>query len=73
VFLIFALKIGQGVNKDHLVEKKLPNIDPSWMKSNWYSGSYMVSRNRGLHYLLIESERNESSDPLILYFGGGPG
>lgn len=60
-------------NIDHLVNKSLPGIDPSLMLTNWYSGSYQVSRNRGLHYLFIESERNKSEDPIIIYMNGGPG
>jgi hypothetical protein len=37
------------------------------MRTDWYSGYYKVARNRGLHYLLIESERDKTTDPVILY------
>lgn len=67
------LQVIRAANMEHLVNKSLPGIDPSWMKSNWYSGSYKVARNRGLHYLFIESERDKTTDPVILYMNGGPG
>ena len=63
----------KAANMEHLVNKSLPGIDPIWMNSNWYSGSYKVARNRGLHYLFIESEKDKTTDPVILYMNGGPG
>ena len=62
----------QGANIEHLVNKSLPGIDPSLMRTNWYSGSYKVSRNRGLHYLFIESERDKATDPIVIFMSGGP-
>ena len=59
--------------QDFLVEKPLPNIDAALMKSNWYSGSYNVSRTRQMHFLLIESQYKKESDPVIFYLNDGPG
>ncbi len=59
--------------KEFLVEKPMPNIDPALMKSDWYSGSYKVSRTREMHFLLIESVYKKESDPVIFYLNDGPG
>ena len=66
------LNIIECANIDHLVNKSLPGIDPTLMQTNWYSGSYKVSRNRGLHYLFIESERDKATDPIVIFMSGGP-
>jgi Serine carboxypeptidase len=66
LFACILQEIVQCANLAHLVNKSLPGIDPSLMRSNWYSGFYKVARNRGLHYLFIESERNKATDPIII-------
>ena len=66
LFACILQQIVQGANMAHLVNKSLPGIDPSLMRTNWYSGSYKVARNRGLHYLFIESERDKTNDPIII-------
>jgi carboxypeptidase C (cathepsin A) len=63
----------KGAKMEHLVNKSLPGIDPSLMRTDWYSGSYKVARNRGLHYLFIESERDKTTDPILIFMNGGPG
>ena len=72
VFACILHHMVQGANIEHLVNKSLPGIDSSLMPTNWYSGSYKVARNRGLHYLFIESERDKTTDPIILFMSGGP-
>ena len=66
LFACILQQIVEGANMGHLVNKSLPGIDPSLMRTNWYSGSYKVARNRGLHYLFIESERDKTKDPIII-------
>jgi len=69
LFIVFAYilhQIVQAANIEHLVNKSLPGIDPSLMRTNWYSGFYKVARNRGLHYIFIESERDKSTDPIFI-------
>ncbi len=58
--------MAQAANMEHLVNKSLPGIDPSLMRTNWYSGFYKVARNRGLHYIFIESERDKTTDPIFI-------
>ena len=58
--------MAQAANMEHLVNKSLPGIDPSLMRTNWYSGFYKVARNRGLHYIFIESEKDKTTDPIII-------
>ncbi len=73
LFACILQQIVQGANMAHLVNKSLPGIDPSLMRTNWYSGSCKVARNRGLNYLFIESERDKTKDPIIIQMNGSPG
>lgn len=43
------------------------------MTTEWYSGFYNVSSTRHLHFVLVESQNDPKTDPLIVYFSGGPG
>jgi len=38
-----------------------------------YSGYLDVSDNKSLHYMFVESQGNPETDPLIIWFNGGPG
>jgi len=43
------------------------------LSSRWYSGHFNVSRGRHLHYLYTESLDKPETDPVIVFFNGGPG
>jgi hypothetical protein len=73
VFAILCISSIDCAKQEFLVEKSLPNIDPALMRSNWYSGSYKVSRTREMHFLLIDSLYKKESDPVIFYLNDGPG
>ena len=38
-----------------------------------YSGYLNVSSAKALHYLFVESQNDPSTDPVIIWFNGGPG
>ena len=49
----------------------LPGTDP-WTV-NAFSGYLNVSSTKSLHYVFVESQRDPASDPLVIWFNGGPG
>jgi len=57
----------------------LPNITETYpFASDWYSGYLKLSESalfsdKNLHYVFIESENNKATDPLMVWFNGGPG
>lgn len=38
-----------------------------------YSGYLEVSDSKALHYIFVESENNATTDPVVIWFNGGPG
>jgi cathepsin A (carboxypeptidase C) len=56
--------------KDELVTS-LPGIGD--IPFNMYSGYAEVTATKGLHYVLVESKRAPTTDPLMVWFNGGPG
>lgn len=57
-------------NKTDVVEA-LPLCAP--LPSKWYSGYLPVTETKALHYVLIDSLSSPSSDPILIWFNGGPG
>jgi len=49
----------------------LPSAPP--LLSKWYSGYFSVAKTRQLHYVFVESQNNVSTDPVMVWFAGGPG
>lgn len=49
----------------------LPSCAP--LSSNWYSGYLDLTPSKSLHYIFIESLDNPASDPILIWFNGGPG
>jgi len=43
------------------------------MPTESYSGYLKVNDEKQLHYIFIESEHEPSTDPILLWFNGGPG
>ena len=43
------------------------------LPTQWYSGYIELTTQKSLHYVLVESADNPLTDPLIVYFNGGPG
>ena len=74
LILLVLVQIASTIAKN-LTSKvtSFPGIDSSLMLSDWYSGYYPVSNSKHLHYLFIESLNEPSTDPVIIFFNGGPG
>jgi serine carboxypeptidase-like clade I len=74
-FLIFSLLtvLGRTANLKHRVEKTLPGGVGPLMTTELYSGFYNMSTTRHVHFVLVESQNSPKTDPLIVYFSGGPG
>ena len=51
---------------------KMPEI-PAFDTYGVYSGYLEVDEAKQLHYMFVESERNPSEDPIVIWFNGGPG
>ncbi len=47
--------------------------DCATLPSNWYSGYLDVTPTKSLHYIFIESLDKPSTDPILIWFNGGPG
>lgn len=43
------------------------------MVSDSYSGYLGISKTKKLHYVFVESESSPSTDPVVIWFNGGPG
>ena len=55
--------------KDRVME--LPNAEP--FDSATYSGYLDISDDKSLHYTMVSSNDKPASDPLVIWFNGGPG
>jgi cathepsin A (carboxypeptidase C) len=49
----------------------LPSCAP--LPSAWYSGYLSVTATKELHYVFIESLDKPATDPVLIWFNGGPG
>jgi hypothetical protein len=43
------------------------------LPSKWYSGYFKVADTKYLHYVFIESLDKPDTDPVLVWFNGGPG
>ena len=59
---------GPGPDADLI--KDLPGCA---LKVDGYSGYLTVSMTKKLHYVYIGSQNNTATDPLVIWFNGGPG
>ena len=50
---------------------QLPTCEPFDVKA--YSGYLNVTETKQLHYMFVESQDVPSTDPVVIWFNGGPG
>lgn len=73
VFATVLLLVNQGCwsfRPDQVTD--LPGLDQA-PNFKHYSGYLQVSEKHFLHYWLVESENSPATDPLVIWFNGGPG
>jgi len=71
VIIALLLAFAMAAPKDHLITEELPGCG-QW-DFDAYSGYIPVDEQNDFHYLLVESQNNPETDPLVLWFSGGPG
>jgi len=50
----------------------MPNLNGT-MPTASYSGYLPITADKSLHYVFVESERTPITDPVVIWFNGGPG
>ena len=72
VALLGLSAVVQGANNVTDQVKSLPDCAP--LPSAWYSGYLDVpGTKKQLHYVFIESLDKPATDPILIWFNGGPG
>ncbi|GAV60712.1 Peptidase_S10 domain-containing protein [Cephalotus follicularis] len=69
MFLSFAFI--EAIHEDTIVSS-LPGFNGTF-PSNQYAGYVTIDGDKNLFYYFVESERNPSEDPVVLWLNGGPG
>ncbi|ESQ56450.1 hypothetical protein EUTSA_v10027269mg, partial [Eutrema salsugineum] len=73
VFVTFFVVTAESAPESALITK-IPGFDGTF-PSKHYSGYVTIDKEHGknLWYYFIESEKNPSKDPVVLWLNGGPG
>lgn len=57
---------------DHLIQTDADKTSLP-MPTNSYSGYLKVNDEKQLHYIFMESKNDPKTDPILVWFNGGPG
>lgn len=71
--LVASLLLGTALAANNVTDKMTSLPDCAPLPSNWYSGFLDVTATKSLHYVFIESLSKPSTDPILIWFNGGPG
>jgi len=72
IIAIHILLIFQLVNASADRFTRLPMVNED-MPSASFSGFLNISKTKAIHYILVESTSDPRTDPLVVWFNGGPG
>ncbi len=70
VIITFVTYLQAQKTEDLVTE--LPGLNITVPKG-MYSGFYKLNKNKHLHYVYFESDSKPDTDPIIVWFNGGPG
>ncbi|TNV78909.1 hypothetical protein FGO68_gene989 [Halteria grandinella] len=73
ISILFGSLAYQALGADPIADKvqSLPDCAP--LPSNMFSGYLPVTQQKALHYVFVESMDKPATDPILLWFNGGPG
>jgi carboxypeptidase C (cathepsin A) len=74
MFRNFAVALLSSAALAAPLEDLMPNLpDAPPFTTNTYSGYLTVTDTKALHYVFAESQSEPSTDPVVIWFNGGPG
>ena len=73
MFKIFASALLVAMTTAYEADKMSNLPDAPKFTTNTYSGFLDVTSTKRLHYVFAESETDPTTDPVIIWFNGGPG
>jgi len=72
LLFLTLMAVAWSVPREDLVQS-LPYLDPFPNDYGIYSGYIDASPSKHLHYMFIESSNDPSTDPIVVWYNGGPG
>ena len=71
LLLTLLISLALAAVKEDLITQELPGCG-RW-DFDAYSGYIPIDDHNKFHYLYVESQNKPESDPLLIWFNGGPG
>lgn len=70
IHLLLIFQVVIATQGDRFTRLPLVNED---MPTASFSGFLNITKTKAIHYILVESMSDPSTDPLVVWFNGGPG